>query len=88
MMAVQTTKYFQHPANWAGFMLIGQDVKLCDKVAMMGQAMREIITTPDRCRDALRVTLHLVRITLADNLPHMKFLTRVIFYAKFSDSIK
>ena len=73
MMAVQTTKYFQHPANWAGFVLIGQDVKLCDKVAMMGQAMREIITTPDRCRDALRVTLHLVRITFADNLPpHMK----------------
>ena len=61
MMAVQTTKYFQHPANWAGFVLIGQDVKLCDKVALMGQALREIITTPDRCRDALRVTLHLVR---------------------------
>ena len=64
MMAVQTTKYFQHPANWAGFVLIGQDVKLYDKVAMMGQALREIITTHDRCRDALRVTLHLVRTAL------------------------
>ena len=60
MTAVQTTKYFQHPANWAGFVLIGQDVKLTHRVAMMGQALREIISTPDRCRDALRVTLHLV----------------------------
>ena len=60
MTAVQTTKYFQHPANWAGFVLIGQDVKLTHKVAMMGQALREIIGAPDRCRDALRVTLHLV----------------------------
>ena len=60
MMAVQTTKYFQHPANWAGFVLIGQDVKLSDKVALMGQALREIISAHDRCRDALRVTLHLV----------------------------
>jgi len=64
MTAVQTTKYFQHPANWAGFVLIGQDVKLSNKVAMMGQALREIISTPDRCRDALRVTLHLVEKSL------------------------
>jgi CHAT domain-containing protein len=61
MTAVQTTKYFQHPANWAGFLLIGQDVRLTNKVALMGQALREIISAPDRCRDALRVTLHLVR---------------------------
>ena len=60
MTAVQTTKYFQHPANWAGFVLVGQDVKLSNKVALMGQALREIISTPDVCRDALRVTLHLV----------------------------
>ena len=68
MMAVQTTKYFQHPTNWAGFVLIGQDIKLCNRVAMMGQAIREIISTPDRCRDALRVTLHLVR-TPSKNIP-------------------
>jgi len=64
MTAVQTTKYFQHPANWAGFMLVGQDVKLSNKVALMGQALREIISTPDKCRDALRVTLHLVEKSL------------------------
>ncbi len=32
MTAVQTTKYFQHPANWSGFMLVGQDIKLNNKV--------------------------------------------------------
>ena len=37
MTTVQTTKQFQHPANWAGFILIGSDVKLSNKVAMMGQ---------------------------------------------------
>ena len=68
MTAVQTTKYFQHPANWAGFVLVGQDVKLSNKVALMGQALREILTTPDTCRDALRVTLHLVSYELLNNL--------------------
>ena len=32
MTTVQTTKQFQHPANWAGFVLIGSDVKLSNKV--------------------------------------------------------
>ena len=30
----------------------------------MGQALRDMLTTPERCRDALRVTLHLVIISL------------------------
>lgn len=29
---VQTTKHFAHPANWAGFLLVGADVKLSNKV--------------------------------------------------------
>ena len=74
MMAVQTTKYFQHPANWAGFVLIGQDIKLSDKVAMMGQALREIISSPERCRDTLRVSLHLV----SQQLPFFLFLYQEI----------
>lgn len=32
---VQTTKHFAHPANWAGFLLIGADVKLSNKVAFL-----------------------------------------------------
>lgn len=60
MQTVQHTKHFAHPANWAGFLLVGANVRLSNKVAMMGQALCELLKTPDRCRDALRVTLHLV----------------------------
>lgn len=60
MQTVQHTKHFAHPANWAGFLLVGADVRLSNKVALMGQALCELLKTPDRCRDALRVTLHLV----------------------------
>ncbi|CAG2059171.1 unnamed protein product, partial [Timema podura] len=61
MLTVQHTKHFAHPANWSGFMLVGADVRLSNKVALMGQALCELLKTPDKCRDALRVTLHLVR---------------------------
>lgn len=62
MQTVQHTKHFSHPSNWAGYFLIGSDVRLSSKVALMGQALCELLKTPDRCRDALRVTLHLVFI--------------------------
>jgi hypothetical protein len=29
-------------------------------VALMGQALRDMISTPEMCKEALRVTLHLV----------------------------
>lgn len=61
MQTVQHTKHFAHPANWAGFMLVGADVRLSSKVALMGQALCELLKSPDKCRDALRVSLHLVR---------------------------
>ena len=50
----------------------------------MGQALREIISVPDRCRDALRVTLHLVsRINLLLILAaqfHPRDAVHVLFY--------
>ncbi|CAG0884238.1 unnamed protein product [Darwinula stevensoni] len=61
MMTVQHTKHFAHPANWAGFLLFGVDARLSNKVALMGQALCQLLSTPDKCRHALRVTLHLVR---------------------------
>ncbi|CAH1712106.1 tetratricopeptide repeat protein 28 [Aphis gossypii] len=64
MQTVQHTKHFSHPSNWAGYFLIGSDVRLSSKVALMGQALCELLKTPDRCRDALRVTLHLVEKSL------------------------
>lgn len=60
MQTVQHTKHFAHPANWAGFLLVGGNIRLSNKVALIGQALSELMRTPDKCRDALRVCLHLV----------------------------
>lgn len=64
MQTVQHTKHFAHPANWAGFLLVGGNVRLSNKVALIGQALCELMRSPDKCRDALRVCLHLVEKSL------------------------
>lgn len=64
MQTVQHTKHFNHPANWAGFMLIGGNIRLSNKVALIGQALCELLKQPEKCRDALRVCLHLVEKSL------------------------
>ncbi|XP_023816436.1 tetratricopeptide repeat protein 28 isoform X2 [Oryzias latipes] len=64
MKALQRSKQFSHPSNWAGYMLIGSDVKLNSPMSVVGQALAEILQHPDRARDALRVLLHLVEKSL------------------------
>uniref|UniRef100_A0A2K5WCC6 Tetratricopeptide repeat protein 28 n=1 Tax=Macaca fascicularis TaxID=9541 RepID=A0A2K5WCC6_MACFA len=64
MKVVQSSKAFSHPSNWAGFMLIGSDVKLNSPSSLIGQALTEILQHPERARDALRVLLHLVEKSL------------------------
>ncbi|TRY67988.1 hypothetical protein DNTS_035551 [Danionella cerebrum] len=64
MKTVQSSKQFSHPSNWAGFMLIGTDVKLNSPSSLIGQALAEILQHPERSRDALRVLLHLVEKSL------------------------
>uniref|UniRef100_A0A8C0V7D3 Tetratricopeptide repeat protein 28 n=1 Tax=Cyanistes caeruleus TaxID=156563 RepID=A0A8C0V7D3_CYACU len=64
MKTVQSSKQFSHPANWAGFMLIGSDMKLNSPSSLVGQALTEILQHPERARDALRVLLHLVEKSL------------------------
>ncbi|XP_051972633.1 tetratricopeptide repeat protein 28-like isoform X3 [Xyrauchen texanus] len=64
MKSVQSSKQFSHPSNWAGFMLIGCDVKLNSPSSLIGQALAEILQYPDKARDALRVLLHLVEKSL------------------------
>lgn len=61
MLTVQHTKHFAHPANWAGYLLLGSNVQLSNKVTLTSQAMWELMKSPERSRDALRVSLHLVR---------------------------
>ena len=34
------------------------------QVALMGSALCELLRTPDKCRDALRVNLHLVSLLM------------------------
>uniref|UniRef100_W5L1B8 Tetratricopeptide repeat protein 28 n=1 Tax=Astyanax mexicanus TaxID=7994 RepID=W5L1B8_ASTMX len=64
MKSVQSNQQYSHPSNWAGFMLIGSDVKLNSPSSLIGQALSEILQYPDKARDALRVLLHLVEKSL------------------------
>ncbi|XP_069556867.1 tetratricopeptide repeat protein 28 isoform X1 [Brachyistius frenatus] len=64
MKTLQGSKHFSHPSNWAGYMLIGSDVKLNSPMSLVGQALAEILQYPERARDALRVLLHLVEKSL------------------------
>ncbi|KAM4720528.1 tetratricopeptide repeat protein 28 isoform 1-T1 [Anableps anableps] len=64
MKNLQSSKHFSHPSNWAGYMLIGNDVKLNSPMSLVGQALAEILQYPEKARDALRVLLHLVEKSL------------------------
>ncbi|KAK2818581.1 hypothetical protein Q5P01_024142 [Channa striata] len=64
MKTLQSSKHFSHPSNWAGYMLIGSDVKLNSPMSLVGQALAEILQCPEKARDALRVLLHLVEKSL------------------------
>ncbi|XP_071094218.1 tetratricopeptide repeat protein 28-like [Haliotis cracherodii] len=57
---VQCTKQFSHPSNWGGWVLVGSDVCLSSKMALMGHAVCEILQSPTQCREAMRVLLHLI----------------------------
>ncbi|XP_033845014.1 tetratricopeptide repeat protein 28 [Periophthalmus magnuspinnatus] len=64
MKALQSSKHFSHPSNWAGYVLIGSDVKINSTMSLVGQALTEILQHPEKARDALRVMLHLVEKSL------------------------
>ncbi|CAH1801728.1 unnamed protein product, partial [Owenia fusiformis] len=64
MTTVKSTKQFAHSSNWAGWLLIGSDVKLNSKVVLMGQALCELLQMPGKCREAMRVVLHLIEKSL------------------------
>lgn len=65
MQTVQHTKHFNNPVNWAGFVVIGgANIRLSNKVALISQALCELLKQPEKCRDALRVCLHLVEKSL------------------------
>ncbi|CAL1529180.1 unnamed protein product [Lymnaea stagnalis] len=61
---VQTTAQFSHPSNWGGWVLVGSDVTLSSKVALMGHALGQIVEAHSTCRQTLKVLLHLVEKSL------------------------
>ena len=60
MHAVQSSRTFSHPSNWASWVLLGADVRLSSKVALMGHALCQLLSSPAKSREAMRVVLHLV----------------------------
>lgn len=50
MQTVRHTKHFAHPAHWSGLLLLGANVRLSNKVALMGQALCELLAAPEKCR--------------------------------------
>ncbi|XP_057675661.1 tetratricopeptide repeat protein 28 isoform X1 [Corythoichthys intestinalis] len=64
MRTLQQNQDFAHPSNWAGYLLIGSDVKVTGLKFAVRQALVEVLGHVDRARGALRVLLHLVEKSL------------------------
>ncbi|XP_077353544.1 tetratricopeptide repeat protein 28 isoform X2 [Festucalex cinctus] len=64
MRTLHNNKDFAHPSNWAGYLVIGSDVKVNGPESAVRQALAEVLRHADRARDALRVLLHLVEKSL------------------------
>ena len=57
---VESNKEFDHPSNWAGFVLVGRDVKVSKKTVQLREALIVLIESTANSREALKVILHLV----------------------------
>ncbi|XP_077398379.1 tetratricopeptide repeat protein 28 isoform X2 [Vanacampus margaritifer] len=64
MRTLHNNKDFAHPSNWAGYLVIGSDVKVNGPDSAVRQALAEVLRHADQARDALRVILHLVEKSL------------------------
>ncbi|RUS73651.1 hypothetical protein EGW08_018583, partial [Elysia chlorotica] len=62
--SVQTAAQFSHPSNWGGWVLVGSDISLSSKSALMGHALGLILEAQGTCRQTLKVLLHLVEKSL------------------------
>ena len=51
---VHTSSKFGHPANWAGYMLMGKDIVLRDRSADLARSLRMMLQSP---QDYLVATL-------------------------------
>ena len=58
--AMQKTDEFQHPANWSGFVVYGQNSMLNRQTQSFTNALNEFLDSPNR--DSIKVILHLVSV--------------------------
>lgn len=63
MHAVRSVRELSHASNWAGWMLVGSDVRVCSQVALMSHGLKSLLVTPIKSREAMRVVLHLVSVS-------------------------
>ncbi|XP_049593440.1 tetratricopeptide repeat protein 28 isoform X2 [Syngnathus scovelli] len=64
MSTLRDSKDFADPFNWAGYLLMGGDVRLNGPELALRRALAEVLCHADRARDTLRVLLHLVEKSL------------------------
>ncbi|KAM9793920.1 tetratricopeptide repeat protein 28 isoform X2 [Syngnathus typhle] len=64
MSTLRDSKDFADPFNWAGYLLMGGDVRLNGPESALRRALAEVLCHADRARDTLRVLLHLVEKSL------------------------
>ena len=58
---VHTSGKYGHPANWAGYMLLGKDVVLRDRSLDLARSMRQMLQSPsDHLLGALRTLQNMV----------------------------
>lgn len=58
--AMQSSEEYQHPTNWAGFIVYGQNSMLNRQTQSFTNALNEFLDHPNR--DSIKVILHLVRL--------------------------
>lgn len=61
---IKSNKEYDHPSNWAGFLLIGRDVRVVKKTVQLRNTLIVLIESTSNCRESLKVILHLVSFNI------------------------
>ena len=64
LQVVHTSGKFGHPANWAGYMLMGKDIVLRDRSAELAGSLRMMLQSP---QDYLIATLKTLQAMVGEN---------------------
>ena len=64
LQVVHTSGKYGHPANWAGYMLMGKDIVLRDRSADLARSLRMMLQSP---QDYLIATLKTLQAMVREN---------------------